>query len=205
MTWPLPMRGRRPCSLRELVIERHEADRILEEHGRHADRREGPRDGGRNRHAVDPAARRQRPIGHHDHAGGARLLELANDERAEVGERRLRPVDRLEAIAGLPFAQADEVEPRAVKAAGVLADRELAHPLQDEQLDLGDIRQADERLAVVLVGRAPRRVAASHGIGTRWTTSSMTASVVRPWLAACGPSQMRWPSTYGARSWMSSG
>ena len=33
----------------------------------------------------------------------------------------------------------------------------------------------------------------------------MTCSVVRPCAAACGPSQMRWPSTNGASSWMSSG
>ena len=42
----------------------------------------------------------------------------------------------------------DEVEAGPVKAAGVLADRELAHPLQDEQLDLGDVGQADERLDI---------------------------------------------------------
>ena len=71
----------------------------------------------------------------------ARLLELADDQRAEVGQRRLRPVDVLEAIAGLPVAQADEVEAGAVEHAGVLADRELAHPLEDEQLDLGDLRR----------------------------------------------------------------
>jgi hypothetical protein len=33
-----------------------------------------------------------------------------------------------------------------MKHAGVLADRELAHPLEDQQLDLGDLRQVDERL-----------------------------------------------------------
>src|SRR4029079_9394181 len=85
-------------------------------------------------------------VGDHDDTRGARLLELADDERAEVGERRLRPVDRLEAIAGLPFAQPDEIETGSVEAAGMFADRELAHPLQDEQFDLGDVRQTDERL-----------------------------------------------------------
>ena len=82
--------------------------------------------------------------------GGARLLELAHDQRAEVGERRLRPVDRRQPIARLPVAQADEIEPGAVKQAAVIADRELAHPLQDEQLDLGEVREVDERI----VGRA---------------------------------------------------
>ena len=123
----------------------------------------------------------------------------------------------LEAIAGLPVAQADEVEARAVKHAGVLADRELAHPLEDEQLDLGDLREVDERLDFLFAspqrafsrGRAnnPERVCDRrqpdayeskgdhHGIGVFSMMSLITASVVRPWLAACGPSQRRWPST----------
>ncbi len=40
-------------------------------------------------------------------------------------------------------------KPGAVKQAAVLADRELAHPPQDEQLDLGQLRQIDERLDVL--------------------------------------------------------
>jgi hypothetical protein len=51
------------------------------------------------------------PVGDRDDAGGGRLIELADDERAEVVDRRLRPVDGLEAVARLPFAQPDEVEP----------------------------------------------------------------------------------------------
>ena len=78
--------------------------------------------------------------------------------------------------------------------------RHLAHPLQDHQLDLGDVGQVDQRRD--RPSAAPHR---PHGIGTRSTTSWMTASVVRPWLAACGPSQMRWLRMYGASSWMSSG
>ena len=39
-------------------------------------------------------------------------------------------------------------KPGAVEQAAVLADRELAHPPQDEQLDLGQLRQVDERLDV---------------------------------------------------------
>ena len=66
---------------------------------------------------------------------------------------RLRPVDRREAVAGLPVAQADEVEAGAVEQAAVIADRELAHPLQDEQLDLGDLRQVDQRRLVGLRSR----------------------------------------------------
>ena len=42
-------------------------------------------------------------------------------------------------------------KPDAVEQARVLADRELAHPLQDEQLDLGDVGQVDERLDLALV------------------------------------------------------
>ena len=74
-------------------------------------------------------------------------------ERAEVGQRRLRPVDRGQAIARLPVAQADEVEAGAVRQAAVIADRELPHPAQDEQLDLGDVGQVDERLVVVVMRR----------------------------------------------------
>ena len=44
-----------------------------------------------------------------------------------------------------------------MKAAGVLADRELAHPLEDEQLDFGDVGQADERFDIAgLIGARPR-------------------------------------------------
>jgi|GEM_PF-5725555 len=40
----------------------------------------------------------------------------------------------------------------------------------------------------------------AQGMATFSMMSLTTASVVRPWLAAWGPSQMRWPSTYWARS-----
>ena len=35
-------------------------------------------------------------------------------------------------------------------------------------------------------------------------TVGAAAGLIAPWLAAWGPSQMRWPSTYLARSWTSS-
>ena len=76
------------------------------------------------------------------------LLEVAHDHRAEVRQRRLRPVDLRHPIARLPVAQADEVEPRSVEQAAVLADGELAHPAQDQQLDLGQLRQVHERFDV---------------------------------------------------------
>ena len=117
-------------------------------------------------------------------------LKLVSDDCAQSIDEKRSP--------GLPVAQADEVEPDAVRAAAVLAERDLAHPLQDEQLDLGDVGEVDERRDLLVVP-------GPHGIGTRSMMSWMTASVVRPWLAACGPSQMRWPRTYGASSWMSSG
>ena len=126
-------------------------------------------------------------IGHHDDAGGGGLFEVADDQRREVLQRRLRPVDHLWAIAGFPVAQADEVEAGAVEEAAMIAQRELAHPLEDDELDLADLRQVDERSDFLL----PR----PHGIGTFATTSFTTSSDVRPWLAACGPSQMRWLST----------
>ena len=78
----------------------------------------------------------------------------------------------LEAIARLPVAQPDVVEPGAVKQAGVFADRELPHPLENQQLDLGDFRQVDERLDFLL--------SSSHGIGVLSMMSLITASCVRP-------------------------
>src|SRR5206468_7506426 len=96
-----------------------------------------------------------------------------------------------------PVAKADEVEAAAVKDAPVIADRELAHPLEDHQLDFGELRQVHQRI----VGLFP----ASHGIATRSMTSLMTASLVRPWLAACGPSQIRCLRMCGGRSCIYSG
>ena len=90
----------------------------------------------------------------------------------------------------------DEVEAGAVGAAAVIAGDPAGQAPQHQQLDLGDLVEIDQR------GRG-RRVA--HGIGTSATTSAMTWSVVSPCAAACGPSQMRCPSTNGASAWMSSG
>ena len=87
---------------------------------------------------------------------------------------------------GLPVAQADKIEACSMRPAAVIAHRDVGHTPQDEQLDRGDVGQADERGALWR-GNLP----GGHGIGTRSMTSLMTASVVRPWLAACGPSQMR--------------
>src|SRR6185295_11632756 len=140
---------------------------------------------------------RRRDVGDGHDAGRARLREIAYDQRAEVRDRRLRPVDGREAIARLPVAEPDEIESGAVKYAAMIADRELAHPLQDEQLNLREIREVHQRIVALL--------AAPHGMATRSTTSLMTASVVSPWLAACGPSQMRCLRMWGARSWISSG
>ena len=197
--------------LLEAALEGDHPERVLEEHRRHPDGGDGAGHGMGDEHVaagrgrsdrtlgqrVDAAAGRARVVGDHHHAGGRRLLEVADDQRREVGERRLRPVDVLEAIAGLPVAQADEVEAVAVEQAAMLAEGELTHPLEDDQLDLADLRQVDQRGDLLL--------ARPHGIGTRATTSFTTSSAVRPWLAACGPSQMRWLRMYGARSWMSSG
>src|SRR5438477_3104687 len=185
------------CEVPEPRVERDQAERVLEKHGRDANRADRPRDGRGDRHAVDAAPGRLRHVGDRHDAGGARLREIAHDQRAEVRDGRLRPVDGRQAIARLPVAQPDEVESAAVKHAAVIADRELAHPVQDAQLNLGEIREVHQRIVGVL--------AASHGMATRSTTSLMTASVVRPWLAACGPSQMRCLRMWGARSWMSSG
>ena len=189
---PLADAGSQAAQILEPGVEGEQPDGVLEENRRHPQRRDRPGHRCGYRLSVDPAPGRRRCVRENDDAGRARLFEVADDERAEAGECGLRPVDRLEAVARLPVAQPDEIEPRAVEEARVLADRELAHPFHDAELDLRHVRQGDEgHLA--------------HGIGVRSMMSAITASVVRPWLAACGPSQMRWPSTYGARSWMSSG
>ena len=200
----LALAGPRPDrrQVLEAGVERDQAERILEEHRRHADGRDRAGDRRGDRHAVDAAPRRQRAIG--DRRRRVAVLGCSNSrtiERGEVGQRRLRPVDRREPVAR-PASRAGPTKSKPVpcEQAAMLADRHLAHPLEDEQLDLGDVGQVDER-------RRPSPCSASrpHGIGTRSTMSLMTASVVSPWLAACGPSQMRWPRMYGARSWMSSG
>ena len=177
------------------LVERDQAELILKEHRRQAHGRHRARDGGGDRHAGGAAPRGQRRVGDGHHRRGAVLLELAHDHRAEVGQRRLRPVDRRQAVARLPVAQADEVEPGALEHARVIAERELLHAPEDEELDLGDFGQVDEgrRLdSPSWNGHPVDDVVDDHLDGT-------------PWLAACGPSQTRWPSTYLARSWMSSG
>src|SRR3972149_6148333 len=118
-----------------------------------------------------------RPTPAPERGGGARLLDLAHDDRAEVGQRGLRPVDRRQPVARLPVAQADEVDARALEHAPVIAQGELLHPLQDEQLDLGDLREGDQRRLILQP---------AHGTGTRSRMSSMTISVVTPWVAARG-------------------
>ena len=108
------------------------------------------RDGGGDRHAVPTPHRVDSDAS--ATATTVAVLSCSNsrdDERAEVGQRRLRPVDRRHAIARLPVAQADEVEAGALEHARVIAERELLHPLQDEQLDLGDLREVDERRGVL--------------------------------------------------------
>src|SRR5262245_37049859 len=78
----------------------------------------------------------------------------------------------------------------------MLSEGQFLHPFQDEQLNLRNLGEIDERFG---------DRTGLHETGTRFTMSSINMSTVTPWLAACGPSQMRCPSTYLARSWMSSG
>lgn len=189
----------------ERVVKGDQAELILEEHGRHAQRGDGPGHCGRDGPAVHADPSRHRRVGHGDHRGRTRLLVLAHDQRAEVGQRGLRPVNRGEAVAGLPVAQPHVVEAGAVRLAAVVADGDLAQPPQDEQLDLRDVVQAHERGRLLVVARVVQRLRACgpgqrwlvavHGTGTRSMMSLITISVVRPWLAAWGPSQSRWPST----------
>ena len=101
-------------------------------------------------------------------------LKLVSDDCAQSIEDMRSP--------GSQSRTPTKLNPGALEHAGVIAERELLHPLQDEQLDLGDLGEVDQRFG----GRALR-----HGTGTRSTMSSMTISTVTPWLAACGPSQTR--------------
>ena len=129
----------------ESLVERDEAELILEEDRRHAD------GGDRARHdGADRIRRRRRTrvesgsIGNHADSGRARLLELADDERRKVCQRGLRPVDLRRAVARLPVAKAKKVEARSVLAAAVIADRHVTHPLEDDELDFGDLGEIDE-------------------------------------------------------------
>ena len=101
---------------------------------------------------------------------------------------RLWPVDGREAVARLPVTQAHVVKAGAVGLAVVVATCHFAHAAQDTKFDFGNVRQAHERSRRIL---GPGACRLRHGTGTRATTSSMTASVVNPWLAACGPSHSR--------------
>ena len=164
------------------VVERHQPELILKEHRRQPGSGHCPRNRHRDcRAASHSAARGQRGIDHGDNRRVAVLFEFAGDQRTEVGERGLRPVDRRHPIPGLPVAHANEVEPRAFEDAGVVAERELLHPLQNEELDLGNLLQVDERVIVAVPRRVDRRATiARHGTGTELMTSSMTISTLTP-------------------------
>ena len=63
----------------------------------------------------------------------------------------------------------------------MVAEGELLHPLQNEELDLGNLLQVDDRILVTVPGRVDRRPAISdHGTGTELMTSSMTMSTLTP-------------------------
>ena len=179
----IPARARPRGQPPPAAVHRDEPDQVL------AEGRGQPQGGHRagdhlgDRRAGDAALRRTRRVGDDDDRRGALLLELAGDQRAEVGEARLRPVDRGGPVAGLPVAQSDQIEARAVEDAVVRARRVLAHPAQHDQLDVLDLLPAHQ----------PLRDGRRHGMGTRSTMSSITVSTRTPWLAACGASHTRWP------------
>src|SRR5206468_5987699 len=170
--------------MEKTAVEGDQPERILKEDGRHPDGGDGPGDRRGDGDALNAASRGRREVGDGDDGRRARLFELADDERREAGQRRLCPVDGRESVARLPAPEPGEVEPRAPGAAPVLAHGDFAQAREDHELDLGDVGQVDERRNLLVIARP-------HGIGTRSMTSRMTASVVSPWLAACGPSQTR--------------
>ena len=82
-----PQRG----EVLESAIERDEPERILEEHRRHADRRDRARHGRRNRHAADAAAGRRREVGDRHDRRRALLLELADRRAAKNCSAKTAP------------------------------------------------------------------------------------------------------------------
>src|SRR6185503_17064276 len=112
-----------------------------------------------------------RRVGHDHDRGVAVLFELARDERAEVVERRLSPVDGRGAVPRLPITRANEMKARPLVDAAMIAERQLLHPLEDEDLDLRDFVEVDE---------IARGGVGGHGTGTDATRSSMTISTVTP-------------------------
>ena len=98
-----------------------QADRVLEEHRRHADGGDRARDRSiaRNRHAVRcrSASTRERSATMIT-PEVRRLLELADDQRAEVGQRRLRPVDVSKRSPACQSRRPTKSKPGAVEHAG---------------------------------------------------------------------------------------
>ena len=105
----------------------------------------------------------------------------ARDQRAEVGERRLRPIDRRHRIARLPVAQARQLKPVPANTLRVIARRDTRASVAGCKLDLrhlGGIDQhADSRR------RSRHRHLRDHVVDH--------VSTVTPWLAACGASHTR--------------
>ena len=96
--------------LLELRVEGDQAEQVLKEHRRHADRADGAGDRRGDRHAVDAAPRRERRVGDRDDRRGAGCSK----SRTIIG-LKLVSVDCAQsmfdsAVARLPVAQADEVE-----------------------------------------------------------------------------------------------
>ena len=74
------------------------------------------------------------------------------------------------------FRSPDVIETGSVREAAMIANRDLAHAPQDQQLDLGDFGHVDERSLHARILRPVR----AHGMGTRSMMSLITRSVVRP-------------------------
>jgi hypothetical protein len=101
--------------------------------------------------------RGQRRVGGRDDRCDAGLLEVARNDRTEVGQRRLRPVDRCQLVARLPWVQTSRRGAGTPEHAAVVAQRKFPHPLQDEELEADDHRR---------VGDRADPCTADHGTGT---------------------------------------
>ena len=125
--------------LAELVVERDQAELILEEHGREADGRHRrgrspPRSARRSRRSASTSRRRPR-------RRSCALLSCSNSR--VISGLKLVSDDCAQSIddsrsPGCQSRMPTKLKPAPLNTLRVIAERELLHPLQDEQLDLGD-------------------------------------------------------------------
>ena len=136
--------------LLEPIVEGHEPEQILEEHRRQPGGRDRARNRRRNRHRPSTPQRVDSDAS--ATATMAALLSCSNSRVISglklVSDDCAQSIDDIRS-PGSQSRMPTKLNPRALEHAGMVAERELLHPLQDEELDLGDLLQVDERLPLV--------------------------------------------------------